>query len=108
MKMIHVGTLLCTMLGLGSVVVLSCNSAQSRPLAVPGATGASGAAGEDNPVSVDPAQMPSGKFGEVVRYGQELMYNTAYYIGPEGVNGKYTRNKMNCTNCHQNGGTKPY
>ena len=107
--MIYVGALLCTMLGLGSVAVLSCNSAQSRPLAVGGtAREGAGATGEDNLVSVDPAQIPSGKFGEAVRYGQELMYNTAYYIGPEGVNGKYTRNKMNCTNCHQNGGTKPY
>jgi len=59
-------------------------------------------------LTVDTSTIPNDKFGELVRYGKELMYNTAYYIGPEGVNGRYTRNKMNCTNCHQNGGTKPF
>jgi thiosulfate dehydrogenase len=44
----------------------------------------------------------------MVRYGRDLMMNTAYYIGPNGVSGNYTSNKMNCTNCHQDGGTKPF
>jgi thiosulfate dehydrogenase len=57
---------------------------------------------------VDSAKIPSGKYGEAVRYGRELMMRTAYLIGPDGVNGRYTNNKMNCTNCHQDGGTKPY
>ena len=52
--------------------------------------------------------MPGGKYGEAVRYGRELVLHTAYYIGPNGINGRYTGNKMNCTNCHQEGGTKPY
>jgi thiosulfate dehydrogenase len=47
-------------------------------------------------------------FGEMVKYGRELMVNTARYIGPNGINGKYLGNKMNCTNCHQDAGTKPY
>lgn len=59
-------------------------------------------------LQVDSAAIPNDKYGEAVRYGQELMYNTAYYIGPEGINGKYLGNKMNCTNCHQQGGTKPF
>ena len=59
-------------------------------------------------ILVDSADMPSGKFGEMVRYGRELMINTALYIGPEGKNGKYLGNKMNCNNCHQDAGTKPY
>jgi len=58
--------------------------------------------------TVDSTAIPGDKYGEAVRYGQELMYNTAYYIGPEGINGKYLGNKMNCTNCHQQGGTKPF
>jgi thiosulfate dehydrogenase len=37
-----------------------------------------------------------------------LIKNTAYYIGPEGVKGKFLGNKMNCTNCHLNNGTKAY
>jgi thiosulfate dehydrogenase len=44
----------------------------------------------------------------MVRYGRQLLLNTAYYIGPAGINGKYTGNKMNCTNCHQDAGTKPF
>jgi thiosulfate dehydrogenase len=59
-------------------------------------------------LQADSTKIPTDKYGEAVRYGQELMYNTAYYIGPEGVNGHYLGNKMNCTNCHQNGGTKPF
>ncbi|PSL44786.1 thiosulfate dehydrogenase [Chitinophaga niastensis] len=59
-------------------------------------------------LQVDTAAIPNDKFGEAVRYGMELMYNTAYYIGPAGVNGKYLGNKMNCNNCHQQGGTKPF
>jgi thiosulfate dehydrogenase len=62
----------------------------------------------DSIVNVDTSKMPRGKFGDAVRYGRQLMLHTAYYIGPEGVNGKYLGNKMNCTNCHQNAGTKPF
>ncbi len=52
--------------------------------------------------------MPKGEYGEAVRYGRELVFHTAYYIGLNGINGKYTGNKMNCTNCHQEGGLKPF
>jgi thiosulfate dehydrogenase len=62
----------------------------------------------DTLVLVDTSTIPHDKFGEAVRYGLALMYNTAYYIGPDGINGHYTRNKMNCTNCHQDAGTKPF
>lgn len=62
----------------------------------------------DSIVHVDTTKIPSGKYGDAVRYGRELMLRTAYYIGPNGVNGRYTNNKMNCTNCHQDAGTKPY
>ncbi len=59
-------------------------------------------------ISVDTLQIPNDKFGDAVRYGRDLMLRTAYYIGPEGINGKYLGNKMNCTNCHQEAGTKLY
>ncbi len=62
----------------------------------------------NNLVAVDTSKMPGGKYGDAVRYGRELMLHTAYYIGPEGVNGHYTGNKMNCTNCHRDAGTRPY
>jgi len=63
---------------------------------------------EETLIEVDSSKIPDDKFGEAVRYGRELMLNTAYYIGPQGVNGRYLGNKMNCTNCHQSAGTKPF
>lgn len=56
----------------------------------------------------DTGKIPNDKFGEQVRYGRQLMLNTAYYIGPDGISGKFLGNKMNCTNCHQEAGTKPF
>ena len=56
----------------------------------------------------DSLQIPNDKFGDAVRYGRKLMLNTVYYIGPDGTAGQYLGNKMNCTNCHQDAGTKPF
>ncbi len=56
----------------------------------------------------DTSTIPHDEFGDMVRYGRELIVNTAYYIGPEGKAGKFLGNKMNCTNCHLDAGTKPY
>ncbi len=59
-------------------------------------------------VTIDLKNIPNDKFGELVQYGRELMMNTARYIGPKGSAGHYTGNLMSCTNCHQDGGTKPF
>lgn len=56
----------------------------------------------------DTSAIPDDEFGELVRYGRELILNTAYYIGPDGIAGKYLGNKMNCNNCHLDAGTRPY
>ena len=56
----------------------------------------------------DTSTIPHDQFGEMVRYGRELIVNTAHYIGPDGVAGKYLGNKMNCVNCHLDAGTRPY
>ena len=56
----------------------------------------------------DTNNIPSNEFGELVKYGRSLILNTAYYIGPNGISGKYLGNKMNCTNCHLEAGTKPF
>lgn len=56
----------------------------------------------------DSSAIPKGPEGDMIRYGKELIFNTAKYIGPEGSEGQYTGNKMNCTNCHLDGGTRPY
>jgi thiosulfate dehydrogenase len=56
----------------------------------------------------DTSTIPHNQFGEMVRYGRELIVNTAKYIGPNGTAGHYLGNKMNCTNCHMDGGTRPF
>lgn len=56
----------------------------------------------------DTSSIPTGPLGDMIRYGKELMDNTPYYIGPEGISGKYAQNKMTCTNCHLEAGTRPY
>src|SRR3989338_2104379 len=56
----------------------------------------------------DTSAIPNDEFGELVRYGRDLIKNTAYYLGPNGVKGRYLGNKMNCTNCHLDAGTRPY
>ena len=42
-----------------------------------------------------------------IKYGRELIVNTATYFGPQG-NIFHTGNGMNCQNCHLEAGTKPY
>jgi thiosulfate dehydrogenase len=56
----------------------------------------------------DTSTIPHDQFGDMVRYGRELVVNTAVYLGPDGKVGKYLGNKMNCSNCHMDGGTRPY
>ena len=43
----------------------------------------------------------------MIRYGRELVVNTALYIGPKGKV-KHISNGMNCQNCHLEAGTKPF
>ncbi len=59
-------------------------------------------------VPPDTSTIPHDMFGDMVRYGRDLVVNTAYYIGPNGTVGKYLGNKMNCTNCHLDAGTRPF
>jgi thiosulfate dehydrogenase len=56
----------------------------------------------------DTGTIPHDQFGAMVRYGRELIVNTAYYLGPNGTVGHYLGNKMNCTNCHLDAGTRPF
>ena len=42
-----------------------------------------------------------------IRYGYELVTNTAKYLGPHGQVAQVT-NGMNCQNCHLQAGTKPW
>jgi thiosulfate dehydrogenase len=98
MKKIFVIGILFT---LSVVVFNSCNSSSANTVAKTDAE-------DESYITIDTLKIPNDKFGESVRYGRELMLRTAYYIGPNGIKGKYLGNKMNCTNCHQDAGTKPY
>jgi len=85
-------------------VFISCNESANGQLADAKAPIVT----NDSIVSIDTTKIPDDKYGDEVRYGRELMLHTAYYIGPDGINGKYLGNKMNCSNCHQDAGAKPY
>jgi len=52
-------------------------------------------------------QIPVDEKGALIRYGRNLIENTAYYLGPNG-NAKHISNGMNCQNCHLEAGTKPW
>lgn len=57
----------------------------------------------------DTSQIPTeGVYGQQIRYGRDLVVNTAYYLGPDGVVGHFLGNKLNCQSCHLEAGTKPY
>ncbi len=45
--------------------------------------------------------------GRLIRYGKELIANTARYFGPHGTIAPIT-NGMNCQNCHIEAGTRPF
>jgi thiosulfate dehydrogenase len=80
------------------IAFFSCNSLQGDERA--------GKETEPQPIKIDTTKIPDSKFGAAVKYGRQLMLNTAYYIGPNGTKGKFLGNRMSCTNCHQEAGTK--
>jgi len=45
--------------------------------------------------------------GKLIKYGHDLIANTAYYLGPKGIVAQ-TSNGMNCQNCHLEAGTQPF
>lgn len=49
--------------------------------------------------------VPTGKEGDEIRYGRELISHTAKYLGPKGSVAAIS-NGMNCQNCHLDGGSK--
>nr|MBC7613418.1 c-type cytochrome [Pseudopedobacter sp.] len=55
----------------------------------------------------DESTIPSGKEGDQIKYGKELIAHTAKYLGPKGTV-LHMSNGMNCQNCHNEGGTKSF
>lgn len=56
----------------------------------------------------DTNDLKDDEWGRLVRYGARLIRHTSYFLGPDGTVSKQLGNKMNCTNCHLDAGTKPY
>jgi thiosulfate dehydrogenase len=64
---------------------------------------------EEEPVWIGPdlASVGDDDKGRLIKYGHELIVNTAEYLGPKGTV-LHVSNGMNCQNCHLNGGAKPF
>lgn len=56
-------------------------------------------------IAPDTSSIPTGKIGNQIRYGRDLIAHTAVYFGPKGIVGGLT-NGMNCQNCHNDAGRK--
>uniref|UniRef100_UPI004047DCC8 c-type cytochrome n=1 Tax=Aliarcobacter sp. TaxID=2321116 RepID=UPI004047DCC8 len=58
----------------------------------------------------DIKDLPDNKYGELVKYGKELIVHTSKYIGPEVEDPKmrFAGNNNQCQNCHLDAGTKAY
>ncbi|MFC6224993.1 c-type cytochrome [Hymenobacter artigasi] len=55
----------------------------------------------------DTALIPRTAAGRQIRYGRELIANTAHYLGPQG-SVLHLTNGMNCQNCHLQAGTQGF
>ncbi len=53
----------------------------------------------------DSNRLPHTPEANLIRYGRELIANTAFYLGPNGKVAKIS-NGMNCQNCHLDAGTR--
>ena len=56
----------------------------------------------------DTSTIPHDQFGDMVRYGRELVLHTSKYLGPNGTVGHFLGNKMDCASCHIDGGTRAF
>lgn len=86
---------------LGVAVLLSCSgeNARVKPEALGGSDHAGSTAIEFAPPS--PEIIPGNQLGEQIRLGYEIVVNTQEYARP------YVGDRLNCTNCHLDGGLNP-
>lgn len=80
-----------------SATTLAISHASDRLAALPEKTAAW--------IAPNDASLPPGEEGASIRYGRDLIANTAKYFGPKGKIARIS-NGMNCQNCHLNAGTK--
>lgn len=55
----------------------------------------------------DTASWSNDANADLLRYGRDLIANTAHYLGPQGLV-QHSANGLNCQNCHLDAGTRPY
>ena len=91
--------LLSTMLG--AMLLVSCSGERARVTTEePRGTNQTGSAAiEFSPPS--PETIPGSQLGERIRLGYQIVVNTQDYAQP------YDGNRLNCTNCHLDGGLNP-
>src|ERR1700758_895908 len=58
-------------------------------------------------IAPDISSITNDENSEQIKYGRELIANTAKYFGPKGSIA-HISNGMNCQNCHLDAGTKPF
>jgi thiosulfate dehydrogenase len=58
-------------------------------------------------IAPDTSAIPNNAEGKQIKYGRELIAHTSTYFGPKGSVAAIANN-MNCQNCHNEAGTKPY
>ncbi len=58
----------------------------------------------------DLASLPSGPQSDLIRYGGQIVANTARHIGKSATDPakRYAGNNLNCSHCHINSGLKPF
>ncbi len=83
----------------------SCNNESSKQKAAE--TTKDTAAVKAEWVAPDTNSIAATNEGSLIRYGRDLIANTANYLGPKG-SVAHVSNGMNCQNCHINAGAKPY
>ena len=101
--MIMRSALLATILSI--VFLSSCN--QSGPVAATADNNKPETPKNEIWIAPDTGTLGSSEKDSLIRYGRELIANTAFYLGPHGSVLKIT-NGMNCQNCHLQAGTKAY
>ena len=86
---------------LGMAMLLSCSgeSARVKTEELRGADQTGSVAIEFSPPS--PETIPGSQLGEQIRLGYKIVVNTQEYARP------YVGNRLNCTNCHLDGGLNP-
>jgi thiosulfate dehydrogenase len=65
---------------------------------------------EVNWYAVDVNKLGPGPENDLIRYGKDLIVNTARYIGKDATNPamRYAGNNLSCQNCHLNAGLQPF